>query len=38
VPAKAGTQAFLRALRALGPGFRGDERKKDAIQPESIPF
>jgi hypothetical protein len=28
VPAKADTQAFLRALRALGPRFRGDERRR----------
>ncbi len=28
MPAKAGTQTFLRALRALGPRFRGDERRR----------
>ncbi len=38
VPAKAGTQAFLPALRALGPRFGGDHGGDDAIQPERIPL
>src|SRR5262245_13694338 len=36
VPAKAGTQAFFRALRALGPRVRGDERRKGRDQTGQI--